>query len=145
MEKQDVLIEICNQQTIDGESEKIEMRVYGTICALDDGFLVEYTEYDEDARPCRTTVRAVGDSMVSVVREGDCGGEMLFETGKRNATVYNPPYGALTMGVYTKYVENTLCANGGRLHFCYTTDFHAQAGIENRMTLTVSAQESEKK
>lgn len=138
MEKRDVLIEVCNKQTIDGETEKIEMRVVGTICALEEGFLLEYTEYDEDAKPCRTTVRAVGDSLVSVIREGDCGGEMLFETGKRNSTVYNTPYGTLTMGVYTKCVENELTENGGWLHFCYTTDFHAQAGVENHMTLTVT-------
>lgn len=138
MEKQDVLIDVCNMQTMDGETEKIEMRVVGTICALDEGYLLEYTEYDEDARPCHTTVRAVGDRLVSVIREGDFGGEMLFETGKRSATVYSTPYGELTMGMYTQCVENELSADGGRLYFCYTTDFHAQAPIENRMTLTVT-------
>lgn len=138
MEKQDVFVDVCNTQTMDGETEKIEMRVVGTICETDEGFLVEYTEYDEDARPCRTTVRAVGERLVSVLREGDCGGEMRFEAGKRHSTVYNTPYGALTMGVYTKRVENALTKDGGRLHFCYTTDFHAQGSIENHMTLTVT-------
>lgn len=138
MEKQDVLIDICNAQTMDGETEKIEIHVVGTICETDEGFLIEYTEYDEDAHPCYTTVRAVGENTVSVLREGDFGGEMRFETGKRHATVYNTPYGAMTIGMYTKCVENALTKTGGRLYFCYTTDFHAQASIENQMTLTLT-------
>ncbi len=137
-EKLAALIDVCNAQTMDGETEKIEMSVVGTICETDDGFLVEYTEYDEDERCCRTTVRAVGNRSVSVTREGDFGGEMLFEAGKRNSTVYSTPYGDLMMGVYTECVENSLTKDGGRLHFRYTTDFHAQAAIENRMTLTVT-------
>lgn len=137
-EKLAALIEVCNTQTMDGETEKIEMSVVGTICETEEGFLLEYTEYDEDARRCHTTVRAVENRLVSVTREGDFGGEMLFEAGKRNSTVYSTPYGDLMMGVYTERVENGLTKDGGRLHFRYTTDFHAQAAIENRMTLTVT-------
>lgn len=137
MEKQKVMIDVCNAQTMDGETEKLEMRVVGTICKTDGGFLVEYTEYDDEGRPSEIAVRAIGDSFVSVARAGDCNTEMRFETGKRHSTVYNTPYGALTMGIYTKRVENALTENGGRLHFCYTTDFHAQVSAENRMTLQI--------
>ncbi len=136
---QDVVIEVCNAQVIDGEQEKIEMSVVGTIRETDEGFLLEYTEYDEEARSCHTTVRVVGQEAVYVTREGDFGGEMLFEKGKRNSTVYSTPYGDLMMGVYTKSVENALRPDGGKLRFCYTTDFHAGSVIENSMTLTVSS------
>lgn len=136
--KMDALVHICNQQTMDGESETIEMDVLGMLSEAEDGWVLTYTEYDEDAHRCDTTVRVTGSDTVSVTRSGSIGSEMLFEAGKRGSFVYATPYGTLTMGLYTKSVENALCADGGRLRFCYTTDFQSQAPIENRMTLTVS-------
>lgn len=136
--KMDALIHICNQQTMDGQSETIEMDVIGTLSQTEDGFLLTYTEYDEETNRCDTTVRVTGNDTVSVTRSGVFGSEMLFETGKRGSFAYGTPYGMLTMGLYTKSVENALRADGGRLRFCYSTDFQSQAPIDNRMTLTVS-------
>lgn len=137
-EKTDVLIDICNAQTMDGETENLEMRVVGTLCETENGFLIEYTEYDAEENCCRTTVETIGGDFVSVTRAGDFGGEMRFETGRRSTSVYSTPYGEIMMGMYTKCVENGLSAAGGRLHFCYTTDFQAMATAENKMTLTLS-------
>ncbi len=136
--KTDVLIHICNQQTMDGQSETIEMDVVGALSQTEDGFLLTYTEYDEDANRCDTAVRVTGEDTVSVTRHGNFSSEMLFEAGRRGSFVYGTPYGTLTMGLYTKSVENALHADGGRLRFSYSTDFQSQAPIDNRMTLTVS-------
>lgn len=138
MEKRDAVIHVCNKQTIDGENETIEMSVVGTFCTEEGGWRLEYTEYDDEARSCHTTVRVAGEDAVYVTREGDFGGEMLFEKGRRNSTAYSTPYGELMMGVYTKSVENSLGVDGGRLRFTYTTDFYTQSVIHNQMTLTVS-------
>lgn len=138
MEKQAVAVDICNVQIIDGEEERIEMRVFGTLQKTQEGFLLEYTEYDENAHSFQTTVRVVGDTAVYVTRKGVFSSEMQFEVGKRNSTVYMTPYGEMLLGVYTKSVENALGADGGCLQFCYTTDFNTHAVIENAMTLTVS-------
>lgn len=136
--KMDAFIHICNQQTMDGQSETIEMDVVGELSQTEDGFLLTYTEYDEETNRCDTTVRVTGQDTVSVTRSGNFGSEMFFEAGKRGSFVYGTPYGTLTMGLYTKSVENALRADGGRLRFCYSTDFQSQAPIDNRMTLTVS-------
>lgn len=136
--KMDAFIHICNQQTIDGQSETIEMDVVGEMSQTEDGFLLTYTEYDEETNRCDTAVRVMGQDTVSVTRGGNFGSEMLFEAGKRGSFVYGTPYGTFTMGLYTKSVENALRADGGRLRFCYSTDFQSQAPIDNRMTLTVS-------
>ena len=136
--KMDACIHICNQQTMDGQSETIEMDVLGALTQTQDGFLLTYTEYDEEANCCDTTVRVTGSDTVSVARSGIFSSEMLFQAGKRGSFAYGTPYGTLTMGLYTKSVENALRADGGRLRFCYSTDFQSQAPIDNRMTLTVS-------
>ena len=44
MEKQRAVIHICNEQTMDGEHDKIEMSVVGTIHAGENGHVFEYTE-----------------------------------------------------------------------------------------------------
>lgn len=136
--KTDVFVHICNQQTMDGQSETIEMDVVGELSQTEDGFLLTYTEYDEETNRCDTTVRVTGQNTVSVTRRGNFCSEMLFEAGKRGSFAYGTPYGTLTMGLYTKSVDNALRADGGRLRFCYSTDFQSQAPIDNRMTLTVS-------
>ena len=137
MEKQAVAVDICNVQIIDGNAKRIEMRVFGTLLETPEGFLLEYTEYDENANRFQTAVRVVGQEAVYVTRKGDFGSEMQFEVGKRNSTVYATPYGEMLLGVYTKSVENALRGGGGRLQFCYTTDFNSRFAIENSMSLTV--------
>ena len=43
MEKQRAVIHICNEQTMDGEHDKIEMSVVGTLRAGENGHVLEYT------------------------------------------------------------------------------------------------------
>ena len=73
--KMDAHIHICNQQTMDGQSETIEMDVLGALTQTQDGFLLTYTEYDEDANRCDTTVRVTGSDTVSVTRSGNLDAE----------------------------------------------------------------------
>lgn len=143
MEKQRAVIHICNEQTMDGEHDKIEMSVVGTIHAGENGHVLEYTEYDDDGLKTFTTVTPLGNRSVQVTRTGAFGSEMQFEVGKRSSTVYSTPYGELVMGVYTKRIENTLGEQGGRLAFAYTTDFAQQDVMHNRMTLTVEVAEDD--
>lgn len=143
MEKQRAVIHICNEQTMDGEHDKIEMSVVGTIHAGENGYVLEYTEYDDDGLKTFTTVTPLGNRSVQVTRTGAFGSEMQFEVGKRSSTVYSTPYGELVMGVYTKRIENTLGEQGGRLAFAYTTDFAQQGVMHNRMTLTVEVAEDD--
>lgn len=143
MEKQRAVIHICNEQTMDGEHDKIEMSVVGTIHAGENGHVLEYTEYDDDGLKTFTTVTPLGNRSVQVTRTGAFGSEMQFEVGKRSSTVYSTPYGELVMGVYTKRIENTLGEQGGRLAFAYTTDFAQQGVLHNRMTLTVEVAEDD--
>lgn len=143
MEKQRAVIHICNEQTMDGEHDKIEMSVVGTIHAGENGRVLEYTEYDDDGLKTFTTVTPLGNRSVQVTRTGAFGSEMQFEVGKRSSTVYSTPYGELVMGVYTKRIENTLGEQGGRLAFAYTTDFAQQGVMHNRMTLTVEVAEDD--
>lgn len=142
MEKQRAVIHICNEQTMDGEHDKIEMSVVGTIHAGENGHVLEYTEYDDGLKTF-TTVTPLGNRSVQVTRTGAFGSEMQFEVGKRSSTVYSTPYGELVMGVYTKRIENTLGEQGGRLAFAYTTDFAQQGVMHNRMTLTVEVAEDD--
>lgn len=142
MEKQRAVIHICNEQTMDGEHDKIEMSVVGTIHAGENGHVLEYTEYDDGLKTF-TTVTPLGNRSVQVTRTGAFGSEMQFEVGKRSSTVYSTPYGELVMGVYTKRIENTLGEQGGRLAFAYTTDFAQQGVMHNRMTLTVEVAEED--
>lgn len=138
--KQNVTIHICNEQVIDGQPEKIEMSVKGCVYGEGNRIAIEYTEYDEEMHKIETVVRAEKDIFVSVTRSGAYESQMLFEKGKRNTTVYSTPYGDLSMGMYTKSIQNTIPTEGsmnGTLSFHYTTDFAAQGAIENRMRLTL--------
>lgn len=138
--KQKVTIHICNEQLIDGHPEKIEMSVKGFVYAQENRIAIEYTEYDEEMQKIETVVRAEEERFVSVTRSGAYQSQMLFEKGKRNTTVYSTPYGDLTMGMYTKSIQNTIPTEGdmnGTLSFHYTTDFAAQGAIENQMRLTL--------
>ena len=140
MEKQPVIVEICNQQWIDGAPEKIEMTVTGFIYAEETQLTIEYTEYDEENQKTETTVHCQNHKFVSVTRRGAMESQMLFQQGRRNTSVYSTPYGDMQIGMYTKKVQCDIPLEGmlcGKLRFAYTTDFAGTNTIENAMTLTI--------
>ena len=131
MEKS-VILSIRGQQTFDDNSapEVIELVTEGTLTDHRDGrFTVCYQESELTGLDgTRTTIQVQPDS-VSILREGQVNSQMVFEEGRRHLTMYNTPYGAMSIGVNTRKMKVALDANGGSIQIDYALEVdHAVAG-----------------
>lgn len=136
--KKDVLINIASSQTVDGNEDKMELSVTGTLTHTDNGYELEYTEYNGEMQGCVTSVSVTGGNCVSILRNGGYSSEMMLENEKRHNCLYSTPYGEITIGIYTTKIESDMTEVGGTLEMAYTIDFSMSQITENTMKITVS-------
>ena len=139
MEKS-VILSIRGQQTFDNNSEPevIELVTEGTLNAHEGGsYTVCYQESElTGLEGTQTTIQVDGNS-VSILREGQVNSQMVFEEGRRHLTMYNTPYGAMSIGVNTRKMKVDLDETGGCIEIEYALEVdHAVAG-ENLFSIYV--------
>ena len=138
MEK-NVILSIRGQQTADNaDPEVIELVTEGTMTDHQGGkYTVRYQESElTGLEGTQTTIQVEGNS-VSILREGQVNSHMVFEEGRRHLTMYNTPYGALTMGVNTRRMKVALDETGGEIEIDYALEIdHAVAG-ENLFQISI--------
>lgn len=138
MEKS-VILSIRGQQTSDNNNpDVIELVTEGTLIGHEGGkYTVCYQESElTGLEGTQTTIQVEGNS-VSILREGQVNSQMVFEEGRRHLTMYNTPYGALTMGVNTRKMKVALDETGGEIEIDYALEIdHAVAG-ENLFCISI--------
>ena len=135
-----VILSIRGQQTFDDNSdpEVIELVTEGTLTPHEGGnYTVRYQESElTGLEGTQTTIQVGGDS-VTILREGQVNSQMVFEEGRRHLTMYNTPYGALSIGVNTRKMKVDLDETGGSIEIDYALEVdHAVAG-ENLFSIFV--------
>lgn len=132
-----VMIHIKGTQTVDGESEVIEMTTAGTMEPAGEGWQLRYSETEVTGLQGTVTNLVVTDERVSLERTGAHPSMLILEKGRRHHCTYNTPYGALDLGTYASAVDNTLHAGGGKLNFSYTLGFNGSVSSEHTVNITV--------
>lgn len=132
-----VMINIKGTQTVDGESDVIELFTDGTMEQLADGWKLCYNETEATGLKGTTThLTAVGDK-VELKRVGVCPSMLILEKGQRHHCTYNTPYGTLDLGTYASDIQNNLRPGGGQLYFSYTLGFNGSVSAEHTIHITV--------
>ena len=139
MEKS-VILSIRGQQTSNNNSEPdvIELVTEGTLTGHGDGkYTVRYQESELTGLDGTQTTIQVQPGSVSILREGQVNSQMVFEEGRRHLTMYNTPYGAMSIGVNTRKMKVDLDETGGCIEIDYALEVdHAVAG-ENLFSIYV--------
>ena len=66
---------------------------------------------------------------MTLTREGGVNSMMVFEEGRRHLSMYETPYGALSVGVNTRRMRAELDAGGGEIEIDYAIEVdHAVTG-----------------
>lgn len=131
MANKDVIISIKGKQSLENaEGEVVELVTEGLLAREGEG---EYSlSYQESAltgmEGTRTTFRVKPD-LVTLLREGSYNSQMVFQPGRRHLSLYETPYGALSVGVNTRRVSSSLGEHGGDIEIDYAIEIdHALAG-----------------
>ena len=98
---------------------------------------LSYEESEVTGMEGTTTTFAVGKDHVTLTRTGAIESEMVFEKGKKNISLYNMGFGALTIGVKARRLKNDLGPDGGRLEISYGIEIEQQAQGLNSFIIDV--------
>ena len=112
------------------EPDSIELMTEGTLTLGGEGELtLSYQESElTGLEGTLTTIHVDGDE-VSLMRVGEFNSQMVFREGRRHLSLYNTPYGAMTIGVHTRHLTADLTDQGGELEVDYSVEVdHTVAG-----------------
>ena len=134
-----VIISIRGVQTLnDDPPEVIELVTEGRLMDCGDaGYTLSYQESELTGLEGTLTTFQVEPDCITLMRMGEFNSQMVFQPGRRHFSMYDTPYGALSIGVNTKKMRADLDENGGEIEIDYAIEIdHAVAG-ENTFRIDV--------
>ena len=134
-----VIISIRGVQTLnDDPPEVIELVTEGRLMDCGDaGYTLSYQESEITGLEGTLTTFQVEPDCITLMRMGEFNSQMVFRPGRRHFSMYDTPYGALSIGVNTKKMRADLDENGGEIEIDYAIEIdHAVAG-ENTFRIDV--------
>ena len=134
-----VIISIKGKQLYaEGSPEEMELVTAGTLKRDGaGGYTVSYQETELTGLEGTTTRLYIRDGQVTLLREGSINSQMVFEEGRRHLSMYETPYGALSIGVNTRRMRSTLNEAGGDLEIDYAIEIDNLLAGQNLFRMNV--------
>ena len=115
-----VVISVEGTQKLPGEEKQVVTIVTdGTMERRGDTVFLSYKESEMTGMEGTTTTFEVERDRVALTRTGAIESRMIFEKGKKNVSLYDMGFGALTIGVQARRLSSSLGPDGGRLEISY--------------------------
>lgn len=125
-----VLLTIRSEQLFEGqEPDSIELMTEGTMETTEEGFRLSYQETELTGMEGTTTAFEIKGLQVILTRSGTVSSQMVFEEGKQHTSLYETPFGELSVDIQTSRLRHTLSERGGLLDLRYSIAIeHAVTG-----------------
>ena len=129
MEK-DVIISIKGTQKYENaDPDVIELVTEGRLEREGSSYTLSYQESELTGLEGTLTTFQIERDRVTLLRVGEVNSQMVFEEGRRHLSMYDTPYGALSVGINTRKMRAELDARGGSIEIDYAIEIdHALAG-----------------
>ena len=134
-----VIISIRGRQLYaESSPDEVELVTSGTLKRDGaGGYIVSYAETELTGLEGTTTRLHVDGGRVTLLREGNVNSQMVFEEGRRHLSMYETPYGALSIGVNTRRMRSTLGESGGDLEIDYAIEIDNLVAGQNLFRMNV--------
>ena len=141
MEKE-VVISIKGMQKYEGAPpDVIELVTEGRLVREGGSYTLSYQESELTGLEGTLTTIQVDGEQVTLMRMGEFNSQLVFQEGRRHLSVYNTPYGAMSVGVNTRHLMAELTDQGGDIEVDYSVEVdHAIAG---RNVFRINVKEAE--
>jgi len=122
----------------DSSGEPMELITEGRLAGdVDSGYILSYQESNVTGLDGTLTTFQIDRNRVTLLRVGQVNSQMVFEEGRKHLSMYETPYGALTVGVNTRKAQVDMGETGGDIEIKYALEIdHAVAG-ENCFRINV--------
>ena len=122
MEKE-VIISIKGMQDFEQTGkDSIELVTRGNLGRRDGILTLSYEESELTGLEGTLTTIQVEPECVTMMRTGQVNTQMVFQEGRRHLSMYNTPYGAMTIGVNTRHLFAELGEDGGEIEIDYNIE-----------------------
>lgn len=136
---ENVIISIKGKQLYaESGPDEMELVTSGTLKRDSRGGLtISYQESELTGLEGTTTKVHVDGGRVTLLREGSINSQMVFEEGMRHLSMYETPYGALSIGINTRRMRSTLGESGGDLEIDYAIEIDNLLAGQNLFRMNV--------
>lgn len=133
-----VIISIKGRQVNENGPDEIELVTEGCMLrSMAGDFFLTYQETELTGLEGTTTTLRSDGPRITLIREGTVNSQMVFEEGKRHLSMYETPYGALSVGINTRRVRNTIGEGGGDLEIDYAIEIDNLLAGRNFFSMNV--------
>ena len=116
-----VLLSIRGEQYFDGiDPDETELMTEGTMVLTEDGMVLSYEESTLTGLEGTTTTFEVKGPRVTLTRSGAVNSQMVFEEGRQHTSLYETPFGELSVDIQTSELKHNLSERGGLMEIKYS-------------------------
>lgn len=120
-EKLPVTLFIRGEQYFDDvDPDATELVTEGTLELMEEGMRLTYQETSLTGMEGTTTTFEITGPQVTLRRAGTVNSQMVFEEGRQHTSLYETPYGELSVDIQTSALRHNLSERGGLLEIKYS-------------------------
>ena len=120
-EKLPVLLSIRGEQYFDDiDPDETELMTEGTLEITGDGLRLSYQETALTGMEGTCTAFEIQGPRVILTRTGTVNSQMIFEEGRQHTSLYETPFGELTVDIQTGRLRHNLSERGGVMEIRYS-------------------------
>ena len=117
------------QRYENADPDTMELVTAGRLEREGNSYTLSYQESELTGLEGTLTTFQVEPDCVTLLRMGVVNSQMVFQPGRRHFSMYDTPYGALSIGVNTRRLRTALDERGGEIEVDYAIEIdHAVAG-----------------
>ena len=116
-----VLLSIRGEQYFDDiDPDATELMTEGTMEVTEDGMVLSYEESELTGMEGTTTTFEVKGPRVTLIRSGAVNSQMVCEEGRQHTSLYETPFGELSVDIQTSVLKHNLTERGGLMEIKYS-------------------------
>ena len=116
-----IVLSIRGEQYFDEiDPDATELMTEGTMVLTEDGMVLSYEESTLTGMEGTTTTFEVKGPRVTLTRSGKVNSQMIFEEGRQHTSLYETPFGELTVDIQTSRLRHNLTERGGIMEIRYS-------------------------
>ena len=133
------MIKIVSKQTVNGETDKINIETLGSYVEKGDKKFILYKEYDisQPKKHITSIVKIENENLIELIRYGKHITRFTLEKNKRHHCQYGTEFGPILMGVFTENIRINLQDTCGNIYIKYSIDLNSNLVSTNEINIKI--------
>ena len=133
-----VILTVRGQQLFEGlEADGTELITEGVLYRQGQALCLSYAESELTGMEGTTTTFSLKGPQVILTRSGKVNSQMIFEEGRQHTSLYETPYGELSVDIQTSGLRHNLGERGGLVEIRYSIAVEHTVTGRNRFKIRV--------